>query len=714
VLERQPKWAANAAQLIEYYSAQGLLAEVVMDAEAAEAAEAAAAQVPVLHAQLRRLTAAGEHQTGSTAIGGISYRRGSSQPYVPHHRSRQMFLAAARAAKTQERLTKLQQAVKTAAARVPPPPAGTLAAIGYCPSISSLPVSPSCTAAASVLAASSSCSSGSSSNQLHSAPSSSHGVATLQKLGWCNAQGRLTAAASSVLLLHPVEPVVSSRLVTSKAQRQAVLAAAEASSGLSDLPHLFAVPTQTVSSTKDAEWVAAPGRYAVSRKCDGTRYLLLVAGDGQAYLLNRAGALYQYPTAVSAASATAAAAATEPTTGTSVQATTEPAVTSPPVSMTLCPAASAPASGLPPGMLLDGKLMWVGPPPGSTAAQRQGFFVAFDALAVGRQRAWHLPLWQRLQLLGTLQLQDAEHNGALQQAASSSCRSISVADASSSRNVSKPRPVSLTTVTTAAGMALDKKQQAPAAGSDTITVLSKQHVPVTAQQLQQLQDSMPACPFPTDGLVFTPCALPYVLGMPQLLCKWQPPQVAAADITGSALQQMTDVTAIQDQQLRPRTDQPVDLAARAQAVGQLVRRLPPGLVYECLPLVGPEELEEGVAAEAAAAACLTAAQAQQQCNSMANMQSMMVSQCPWVPTSVRWDKARGNAPAAVELMQCKLSSSMYMSHDQLVHAAAVAAAAASSAAESVAESAGAAGAHVARSTQPDSSVPEQWQAVWSS
>lgn len=39
VSERQPKWDANAAQLIEYYSAQGLLAEVVVDADTAAAVD---------------------------------------------------------------------------------------------------------------------------------------------------------------------------------------------------------------------------------------------------------------------------------------------------------------------------------------------------------------------------------------------------------------------------------------------------------------------------------------------------------------------------------------------------------------------------------------------------------------------------------------------------------------------------------------------------
>jgi hypothetical protein len=47
-----------------------------------------------------------------------------------------------------------------------------------------------------------------------------------------------------------------------------------------------------------------------------------------------------------------------------------------------------------------------------------------------------------------------------------------------------------------AALALVKKQQAPPPGSDSITVLVKQHAPVTAQQLQQLQDTLPACTLP--------------------------------------------------------------------------------------------------------------------------------------------------------------------------------------------------------------------------
>jgi hypothetical protein len=67
-----------------------------------------------------------------------------------------------------------------------------------------------------------------------------------------------------------------------------------------------------------------------------------------------------------------------------------------------------------------------------------------------------------------------------------------------------------------------KKQQTAQVSSDAITLLFKPHHVVSAAALQQLQVSAAAYPFPTDGLVFTPASMPYVLGMTQLLLKWQP------------------------------------------------------------------------------------------------------------------------------------------------------------------------------------------------
>jgi hypothetical protein len=63
-------------------------------------------------------------------------------------------------------------------------------------------------------------------------------------------------ATTVSILLHPLEPVVSRRLLTSsRAERQAVLEAAEASSGLSDLEQLFAVPSLAVTRMADAAWM---------------------------------------------------------------------------------------------------------------------------------------------------------------------------------------------------------------------------------------------------------------------------------------------------------------------------------------------------------------------------------------------------------------------------------------------------------------------------
>jgi hypothetical protein len=80
-----------------------------------------------------------------------------------------------------------------------------------------------------------------------------------------------------------------------------VLDFAAGSSGLLDLQRAFAVPSQSAATGSDTAWLASPGRYAVSRKCDGTRHLLLVDAGGRPYLLNRAGSLYAYPLLASAA-----------------------------------------------------------------------------------------------------------------------------------------------------------------------------------------------------------------------------------------------------------------------------------------------------------------------------------------------------------------------------------------------------------------------------
>ncbi|KAG1670820.1 hypothetical protein FOA52_003411 [Chlamydomonas sp. UWO 241] len=112
-----------------------------------------------------------------------------------------------------------------------------------------------------------------------------------------------------LLMARAMPPVVSSRLVSSAAEREMVLHEAERSSGLRDLGQCIAVPSQIVATPGDASLLAYPGRYCVSRKCDGTRHLLLMTSGGQAYLLNRAGTLYRYP--LQCSSSTAAVQSTE-------------------------------------------------------------------------------------------------------------------------------------------------------------------------------------------------------------------------------------------------------------------------------------------------------------------------------------------------------------------------------------------------------------------
>ena len=133
---------------------------------------------------------------------------------------------------------------------------------------------------------------------------SAGGTMWVQRAGWCDPDSRLTPCDLPRLSLRAIEPVTTTRVVPSAALRRSVLDAAAASCGLRGLAQQpgapsapFAVPTQVVASPSDARWVAAPGRYLVTRKCDGTRHLLLAAEAGSTYLLNRAGTLYQFPLA---------------------------------------------------------------------------------------------------------------------------------------------------------------------------------------------------------------------------------------------------------------------------------------------------------------------------------------------------------------------------------------------------------------------------------
>ncbi len=180
-----------------------------------------------------------------------------------------------------------------------------------------------------------------------------------EQRSWQRQQDRLPAQ----LTFTPLEPVVSKRLIVDKKAIDRVLLKAQETTGLaifSSEASRFAVPSTPIHSTTDAEWISWPGRYCVSRKCDGTRHLLIVmdfSGKRSAMMLNRAGSAYEYP------------------------------ITTP----------------LPAGTVLDGELVWIA---------GKGFFIAFDTISAGegqRARAWQLPLQDRIALLSEdLRLEEAE------------------------------------------------------------------------------------------------------------------------------------------------------------------------------------------------------------------------------------------------------------------------------------------------------------------
>lgn len=444
-----------------------------------------------------------------------------------------------------------------------------------------------------------------------------------------------------------IGPVVSPRLVSCRATRDAVLPQAAAVSGLTALGRTIAVPTASVNTLADARWVAVPDRYLVSRKVDGVRHLLIVASDGTPYLLNRAGSLYAYP------------------------------LTAP--------------GDLPPGTVLDGELVWKGKDSGGSAAGAgctnagerapvpssghcRGFFIAFDELCIGGARVWHLHLQQRLQRMVTqLGLTEAEECGQLQTAAAAAAATAdpqltevpAAAAASTSATATTSPAASSRQQSVLAGIVrqpcqqptapkpLPKKQQAPPLGEDSITLVYKRHLPVSAQVLSDLESTRTSCPYPTDGLIFTPAAIPYVLGMQELLLKWQAPTQVAADITGTALQERAA-------RLPSSATTPTNRAT--------IENLVPELVYECVLSSPPDTPSSaGTRAEVAAAAGLTTASAMSMLAAMRKA-SQSRQQLPWVPVSVRWDKAVGNAAEAVAAMEQRMGDGAWVSHAQLVEA----------------------------------------------
>jgi hypothetical protein len=254
------------------------------------------------------------------------------------------------------------------------------------------------------------------------------------------------------LSVTPLQWMVSPRLLTSKTLVDRVLKDAGNATGLHTLfdtvqcPLLLQAPVP-VTTADDAEWLAWPGRYSVARKCDGTRHLLVVAADGVAYFRSSSGFVYQYP-----------------------------------IILDCRPGG---AQKLPPGTVLDGELVWVG---------RQGFFVASDAVSLGDCRVWQQPLLGRVSALAeTLQLVEAEASASLREAAARQAR-ISELSITPEGRIQR----------------FCKKQQAPAPGLDTVTVVMKRQVQVSAAALSELEASQSGCPYPTTGLVFTPNEVSYL------------------------------------------------------------------------------------------------------------------------------------------------------------------------------------------------------------
>jgi hypothetical protein len=287
--------------------------------------------------------------------------------------------------------------------------------------------------------------------------------------------------SSALLRLEAIEPLVSARLVRQRSRRDAVVAGAVAATGLLSLP--MPVPSASVRTDEDARWVAAPGRYTVARKADGQRHLLIVTGGGAAYMRNRVGSLYAFPIAFASGDgpATPSAASEQPATAGSEAA------------------GGGVAACLPPGTVLDGELLWLG---------GVGFFLAFDALAVAGRPVWHLPLDGRLAALEALGMEEA---GACAALAAAHEQQRTQDRAAPEAGMPEARGASAQSSRAAAPQpSLRKKQQAPPPERDTVTVLRKRHAHVSEAELRAM---VSGGPFPADGLVFTPRAAPYVLGM---------------------------------------------------------------------------------------------------------------------------------------------------------------------------------------------------------
>ena len=434
----------------------------------------------------------------------------------------------------------------------------------------------------------------------------------------------------AMLSFTPLQPVVSDRLVIDRGVIDAALREAEAMTGLRMFGSetKFIVPSTPVQSVDDARWVTSPGRYCVSRKCDGTRHVLIV-GQETALMLNRVGSVYRY------------------------------LISTP----------------LPANTVLDGELVWVG---------GQGFFIAFDVISAGvdHARAWQLPLLDRVALMeGVLSLEEAEACEELKKAAAEKRDVMTAMEAwanaeadwkvevetkskaelakrkaqiqrSSAQKTSFSRHKS--TVSPKANPSLNmsiaeweqtaafkewctrekhnymvyRRQRDPAmrllhkkqqASSGTVTVVWKRHLEVSPGALEQLQRTLSDCAYPTDGLVFTPTDAPYALGMAELLRKWQPADKIAADLRTSEW----------------------------SYIAKLVRpmRLVDGLVYECFPnSCFPEYHRTPLHTPHVEDPPLAWKSVQQEWDNMVEAATSGKEPRPcWRPASIRWDKQTGNS-----------------------------------------------------------------------
>jgi transcriptional regulator of met regulon len=658
VKERQPKWQQHAAQLIEFFSSLGVLVEV-----AAERSLGAAA--------------ADDHQPSLAAIGyaaGAAISSAGQEAHVSSSSGSSMWLQQAGwCCSSTRRLRAIP------AARLPRHSSDVY-------SITATPIEPvvsqrlatSRTECGAVLQYAASCTgllSGSSSSSSFAGlmPVPSQAVTAASDAHWLAVPGRYCVSLKLDGTRHLLIATDSGCYLLNRAgmmYKYSVAAAAVQAEGSSN------ASTDSSSSSITCR---------VTQEAAGTTNQHCSSSDDSTDNIS--------------STAPAAACSTTESNSSSSGAT--------PQSAAAAPACSAAA--VPPGTVLDGELLWA-----SSGAEdsKCGYFVAFDALCVAGNKVWQLPLQQRLaQMQRQLALPEVEtianscsaHGpnaetaapgqhpvAATTTTASSSSNSDSSAAGISSSHSTTPSvsvnshqhtpsaaaaagegnaPISNTdssnSSSTPPPLTLVKKQQAAPAGSDAITLLFKPHLSVSAAALQQLQVSAAAYPFSTDGLVFTPAAMPYVLGMRQLLLKWQPLQQAAADIRGEELKKLLPNIRSYKYEFE-RLPGGRAFIDRMEATWKSVQQLPGSLVYECIQLLPAADNppEPSQPQQAGRRAAPRAARSIQQTISTLKWRL-------WQPMSVRWDKAIGNSSAVrAQLEQWSLpgSDKARLTLDQLIDA----------------------------------------------